>query len=224
MDNFKVDFIEQKALEVMKALQNNNMNPFYAKTSEDARKIVESLLQKGDTVTHGGSVTLKECGILDVLKNGDYNYLDRSAPELTPDEIMDIYRKSFFADVYLTSTNAITVNGELYNVDGNSNRVAAMLFGPKKVIVVAGYNKIVNSLEEAANRVKTIAAPINCKRLNKDTYCSEKCHCVSLNSDAPVMTSGCDSADRICRNFTVMTKQGNKDRVYVIIVGEELGY
>lgn len=224
MDAFKDNFIEEKALLVMKALEKNNMNPFFAKTADDARKIVESLLKKGDTVTHGGSVTLKECGIIDMLKNGDYNYLDRSAPGLSSDEIMEIYRKSFFADAYLTSTNAITVNGELYNVDGNSNRVAAMLFGPEKVIVVAGYNKIVNSLDEAANRVKSIAAPVNCKRLNKDTYCSEKCQCVSLNSDSPTITSGCDSADRICRNFTVMTKQGNKERVYVIIVGEELGY
>ena len=202
MDTFKEKFIEEKALRVIKSLESNNMNPFYAKTSDDARKIVESLLKEGDTVSHGGSVTLKECGIIDMLKSGKYNYLDRSKPGLSPDEIMEVYRKTFFADVYLTSTNAITTNGELYNVDGNSNRVAAMLFGPQKVIVVAGYNKIVNSLEEAANRVKSIAAPINCMRLNKDTYCSEKCQCVSLNNDNPVMTSGCDSTDRICRNFS----------------------
>lgn len=99
-----------------------------------------------------------------------------------------------------------------------------MLFGPKKVIVIAGYNKIVNSIEEAANRVKSIAAPINCMRLDKNTYCKEKCQCVSLNDSNASIPSGCSSPDRICRNFTIMSKQGTKGRVNVIIVGEELGY
>ena len=91
MDAFKESFIEEKAQKVIKALENNNMNPIFAKSADDAAKIVESLLKEGDTVTHGGSVTLKECGIIDILKNGKYNYLDRSAPGLTPDEVMDIY-------------------------------------------------------------------------------------------------------------------------------------
>ena len=222
MDSFKEKFVEEKALEVIKALENNNMNGYFAKTREEAKKIAEGLLSDGDVVSHGGSVTLKECGITELLKNGKYTYLDRSVPGLTSDEIMEIYRKSFFADAYFTSTNALTVNGELYNVDGNSNRVAAMLFGPKKVVVIAGYNKIVNSIDEAAKRVKSIAAPANCLRLEKDTYCSKKCQCVALNDDS--IFAGCQSDDRICRNFTVMSKQGVKGRVNVIIVGEELGY
>lgn len=222
MDSFKEKFVEEKALEVIKALENNNMNGYFAKTREEAKKIAESLLNDGDVVSHGGSVTLKECGITELLKNGKYTYLDRSVPGLTSDEIMEIYRKSFFADAYFTSTNALTVNGELYNVDGNANRVAAMLFGPKKVVVIAGYNKIVNSIDEAAKRVKSIAAPANCLRLEKDTYCNKKCQCVALNDDS--IFAGCQSDDRICRNFTVMSKQGVKGRVNVIIVGEELGY
>ena len=222
MDLFKEKFIEEKAAQVIKALENNNMNGFFAKTAEDAKKISKSLLNDGDVVTHGGSVTLKECGITELLKNGKYTYLDRSVPGLTSDQIMEIYRKAFFADVYFTSTNALTVNGELYNVDGNSNRVAAMLFGPKKVVVIAGYNKIVNSIDEAAKRVKSIAAPANCQRLDKNTYCHEKCQCVALNEAS--ISAGCQSPDRICRNFTIMSKQGTKGRVNVIIVGEELGY
>lgn len=224
MEKFKEKFVELKALQVIKSLEENNMNGFFVKTKEDAKKLVEELINKGDVVSHGGSVTLDECGIKDLLSNGNYEYLDRSAPNLTSDEIMDIYRKTFFADVYLTSTNAITTNGELYNVDGNSNRISAMLFGPKKVIVIAGYNKIVNSIEEAANRVKSIAAPANCMRLDKKTYCSEKGECVALSQGDSSICSGCSSSDRICRNFTIMSKQGNKGRVNVIIVGEELGY
>ena len=224
MDSFKEKFIEQKASAVIKALEENNMNGFFAKTAEDAKKIAQSILNPGDVVSHGGSVTLKECGITDLLKNGSYTYLDRSDPELTFEQINEIYRKTFSADVYFTSTNALTVNGELYNVDGNSNRVAAMLFGPKKVIVIAGYNKIVNSIDEAAERVKSIAAPVNCMRLGKNTYCKEKGECVSLKNGNSSLSAGCQSPDRICRNFVIMNKQNTKDRIYVIIVGEELGY
>ena len=124
-------------------------------------------------------MTLKEIGLIDALKNQGYDYWDR-ADIKDPADYPAFFRKSLTADVYLSSSNAITENGELYNVDGNSNRVAAMLYGPKSVIVVAGINKIVKDLDEAALRVKTVAAPLNTKRLSKETYCAEKGICVKI--------------------------------------------
>ncbi len=209
----------------MKNLERNNMAAYYCNTGEEARQKVLSLINPGDTVTHGGSETLKEIGVISAVKSGDYNYLDRSKEGLTREQVEEIYRKSYFADVYLTSSNAITENGELYNVDGNSNRVSAILYGPKSVIVVCGYNKIVKDLDEAVKRVKTIAAPQNTVRLNIDTYCAKNGRCVSLDKkELPLMCDGCRSQGRICCNYAVSAQQRHKDRIKVIIVGEELGY
>lgn len=226
MDKSFENIINLKINKTIEALEKNNMNGYYAQNREEALKLVENMISPNDTVTHGGSVTLAECGIPNLLKNGGYNYLDRSAPGLTTDDINKIYRDTFFADVYLTSSNVVTLNGELYNVDGNSNRVSAMLFGPKKVIVVVGYNKLVGSIDEAVQRVKCIAAPANCVRLNKNTYCSKKGECVSVKDSDSYICSGCSGEDRICRNYVVMGTQSPavKGRVNVIIVGEELGY
>ncbi len=226
MDEFKKKTLQTKISKTMNALEANNMNAFYAETKEEAKKLAESMLCDGDTVTHGGSVTLGECGIIDVLKSGKYKYLDRSAPGLSREEVEQIYRAAFSADVYFSGTNAITVNGELYNVDGNSNRVAALLYGPKKVIVIAGSNKITDSLDDAVKRVKCMAAPANCVRLDKKTYCSTEGQCVSAKSAGQYMCAGCKSEDRICRNYVVMGPQtpASKGRINVIIVGEELGY
>ncbi len=208
----------------MDALRNNHMQAYYCPTAADALQQVKDLLQEGDTVTHGGSVTLAQCGITELLKNGSYTYLDRSAPGLTREQVQEIYRQAFTADVYLTSANAITENGLLFNVDGNSNRTAAILFGPKSVIVVAGYNKIVKDMDEAFTRVRTKAAPPNTVRLGCDTYCANKGQCVSLNHPDSKLGDGCRSDQRICCNYVVSACQRQKDRIKVIIVGEELGY
>ena len=206
-----------------KALNKNNMQTFIVSTKEEALQKVKDLMPDGSSVSIGGSMTLKECGITDMLSNGRYEFLDRSKAK-TDEEKMDIYRKSFFCDTYLSSSNAITLNGELYNVDGNSNRVAAMLFGPKQLIVVAGYNKIVENTDEAVLRVKEKAAPPNCERLNIDTFCRKMGKCVSLTKETPFMCDGCDSDGRICCSYVVMAHQRIKDRVKVILVAEELGY
>ena len=223
MDNFKNETIKTKINQTVEALKANNMNAFYAETSADALEIAKSILKDGDTISHGGSVTLKEAGFTELFKSGKYNYLDRSKAT-TPEEIMDIYRKTFSADVYFTSSNAVTLKGELYNVDGNSNRVAAMIFGPEKVVVVVGVNKLVNSIDDAVSRVKEIAAPANCVRLEKNTYCKVNGKCVTADDKNGDFCAGCRSEDRICCNYTVMSMQRNKGRVNVIIVNEELGY
>lgn len=204
-------------------LNKNRMEAFFVETREDALKTALSLINEGDTVSVGGSVTLSEIGILDALKSGNYNYLDRYAAQ-NPAEMHEIFRKSFLADAYITSSNAVTENGELYNVDGNGNRVGALIYGPKKVVVIVGKNKIVKDLDAAVLRVKTIAAPLNAKRLNKETYCVKTGHCVTLDNDQGCkMGTGCRSKDRICRDFIVMGEQV-PDRVKVIIVNEDLGY
>ncbi len=208
----------------MENLKKNNIMPFYVKTKEEAKEKVKELLLKGAKVGVGGSMTLFECGIIDLLRSGDYDFLDRYKEGLSRDEINDIYRQCFFADAYLMSTNALTESGELYNVDGNSNRVAALLFGPASVIVVAGKNKIVKDLSEAVMRMKTIAAPKNAKRLSCKTYCAAAGECMDKERTADAMTKGCASPDRICANYTVTGQQRIKDRIKVIIIDEETGY
>ncbi len=206
------------------ALEKNNIQAIVVENREQACREAEKLMPKGSSVSMGGSVTINECGIADMVRNGDYEFLDRTKNGLTPEEIKEIYRRSFFCDTYLSSSNAITLNGELYNVDGNANRVAAMLYGPDQLIVVAGYNKIVKNIDEAALRVKTKAAPPNCERIGLDNYCRIQGKCVSLNNENPEMCDGCSSDSRICCNYVIMSHQRNKNRVKVILVAEELGY
>lgn len=203
-------------------LELNNMKTFIAETKEEALGIVKELLKEGDTVACGGSMTVAEIGAQELLKSGAYNYLDRAGK--TPEEIEKVYRDAFSADVYLTSSNAVTENGELYNVDGNSNRVAAICFGPKSVIVIAGRNKIVKNLDAAVVRVKRFAAPMNTARLGCETYCQSKGECMALASGGSCMTDGCKSESRICCSYVVTAQQRIKDRIKVILVNEELGF
>lgn len=206
------------------ALKSNHMDVYFCKTGAEAKEKALSLIEKGSTVAIGGSVTVSSLGILDELRSGDYNFIDRHAAK-TPEELKEVFRKSFFADSYICSTNAITVSGELYNVDGTGNRVACMLYGPDSVIIVAGVNKIVDSLDEAFVRLKEIAGPLNCKRLNKNTYCQKMGKCVAFaNGKEHEMTSACKSPDRICRDFVVMAEQVQKGRIKIVLVDEDLGY
>ncbi|MBQ7385141.1 MAG: lactate utilization protein [Ruminococcus sp.] len=210
---------------VMENLENNNMKPYFCQTGEEAKELVMSLIKEGDTVTNGGSVTMEEIGVMDAVKERkDITYLDRNAEGLTPEEVKEIYKKAFFADVYLMSANALTLNGELYNVDGNSNRVAALLYGPESVVVVCGINKIVENLDEAVKRVKTIAAPKNTVRLHTGSYCENAGECMSLKNEGSFMCDGCKGSGRICCNYVVSAQQRHKDRIKVIIVNENLGY
>lgn len=204
-------------------LKRNNMLSFYCETKEEALAKVMEFINEGDTVTNGGSETLKQVGVIEAVKNGNFNYVDRSAAE-TREEAEELMREAYFADVYLTSSNAVTQHGELYNVDGNSNRVSAILYGPKSVVVVCGFNKIVKNFDEAVYRVKTKAAPPNTKRLHTGAYCEANGECLSCGSDGSFMCDGCRGDGRICCNYVVCAQQRHKERIKVIIVGEELGY
>ena len=222
MENAVNEIIRLRMEKTKNALENNNMTAYTVKTKEEAADIVRSLLKKGDVIASGGSVTLNQCGITEIIKSPDYIYLDRNS--VAPDKTAEIFRKSFSADVYLCSSNAITENGELYNVDGNSNRVAAIAYGPKSVIIIAGYNKIVRNIEEASNRVKKTAAPANTVRLQCDTYCSKSGECAAFTKESQDITSGCSSDERICCNFLISAKQRHKGRIKVILVAENLGF
>lgn len=215
--------VYQKSIErTASALKANNMLPYIAKNKSEALFLIKDILTEGATVACGGSVTLSEIGATELLRSGAYNFLDREGK--SPEEVQKIYRDAFSADFYLTSANAITENGELYNVDGNSNRVAAICFGPKSVIVVAGRNKLVRTLDDAVMRVKSIAAPANTARLGCETYCLSKGECMALASGSSGMTDGCRSKDRICCSYVVTAQQRIKDRIKVILVNEDIGF
>lgn len=205
--------IDKKVERTILSLEKNNMSGYFVQNEEELLKTIKSILNEGDTVSVGGSMTLIETGVIDFLRKGNYKFLDRYVENITRQELKDIYRKSFLADGYITSTNALTEAGELYNVDGNGNRVAAMIFGPDKVIVVCGINKIVKDVGEAIKRNREIAAPANAKRLNKNTPCAKVGYCLECNSE-----------DRICNEYTLIRRQGAKGRISVIIVNKNLGY
>lgn len=195
------------------SLKKNGMNGYLVNSHEELIEKINELTNDGDTVSCGGSMSLFETGVIDYLRSGKYNFLDRYEDGLSKDDLKKLYRNTFSADIYFTSTNAITEKGELYNVDGNGNRVAAMLYGPDKVIIIAGINKIVENIEEAIKRNERVSAPANCKRLNRATPCVKVGHCMD-----------CSSEDRICNEYTIIRRQGNKDRIHVIFLNEELGY
>ena len=203
---------EIKIKRTIEALKENGINGYSVKDKEQLKELVKSIIEKGSIVTVGGSMTLFEAGIIDLLRNGDYKFLDRYKEGLTRDEIEKIYRDAFSSDYYITSTNALTEKGELYNVDGNGNRVAAMIYGPKKVIVIAGVNKIVKDINEAISRVENFAAPANAKRLNKKTPCTVTGKCMN-----------CSSPERICREYTVIRKPV-PNRIFILLLNEDYGY
>lgn len=203
-------------------LRKNNMEAYVCATKEEAVKVVEGLLKEGETISSGGSMSLEESGVMALMKSGKYNYLDRSTAK-NAQEIEEMYRKVYSCDTYLCSSNAVTENGELYNVDGNANRVSAICYGPKSVIMVCGMNKVVRNLDEAIVRVKTVSAPANVQRLGCESYCYETGHCVALDKGGD-MPYGCHCDGRICCNYVVCAHQRHKGRIKVVLVMENLGY
>ncbi|MCL2481593.1 MAG: lactate utilization protein [Spirochaetaceae bacterium] len=173
---------------------------------------LKDFIPVGSLVAWGGSMTLDATGVLEFLRKGKYKVLDREAAE-NPEKLIKLYMDSFSADYYFTGANAITMDGKIVNIDGRGNRVAAMTFGPKNVIVIAGVNKIVANEQEAMSRVKNCAAPLNAIRLSK------KAPCVSSGKCEDCFDAGC-----IC-SYTVITRRSPvKGRIKVFLVGENLGY
>lgn len=213
MDTNLMFVIEKRIERTIKNLQRNNMNGYYVKTEEELFNLLGNLISNKTIVSVGGSMTLFETGVIDYLRNRDITFLDRYQEGLKKEDRKQLFREVFSVDTFLTSSNAITEKGEIYNVDGSGNRVAAMIYGPDKVIVIAGYNKIVKDLEEAKLRNMMISAPANVKRLNMDNPCLQTGYCVH-----------CNSSEKICNIHTVIDRQFDKDRIHVIFLNEEYGY
>ncbi|MBE6805327.1 MAG: lactate utilization protein [Ruminococcaceae bacterium] len=210
--------MNEKIARVKKALEKNNITVFYAESKNDIADIVKEIVPQGALVSCGGSVTLNDSGVMELLKSGYYQFLDRSAKGVDPDEI---YRKTFSCDAFFTSANAVTEDGVLYNVDGRSNRVAATCYGPKEIVFIIGANKIVEDMAGAVKRVKTVAAPLNAKRLGLDTPCAKLGKCCVENGG---IGTGCSSANRICINFVATAFQRQKDKIKVILCKDNMGY
>ena len=211
MHSAVADNTERRARRVIEALKANNMEGWYLPRADQVRDFVAQLIPAGATVANGGSMTLAETGVMDLLAGGGYNFLDRS--KVSGEALDRLYRQVFSADWYLASANALTEAGEIYNVDGNSNRVAAITFGPENVLLVVGCNKIVKDLAAAKERVEAIAAPANTVRLNCATTCAATGRC-----------EHCHSPARICCTTTIHSFQRIPGRIKVLLVGEPLGF
>lgn len=222
MDMAKKRVQELQIQKTMENLRKNRMEAFYLETAAEVPAQVAALLHEGDVVAVGGSMTLEQTGVMDLLRSGKYRFLDRYAPGLSEEQVRQVFIDSFSADAYLCSANAVTMNGELYNVDGNSNRVAAICYGPRSVIMVVGCNKIVPDLDAAVQYVKRVSAPANAVRLHCGTYCASAGVCQGLGKEG--MTAGCGADARICCSYVVSAHQRQAGRIKVILVGEPLGY
>lgn len=211
--NPKQTYYKIQAETIIKNLEKRQMSGYYCAEKEEAVKTAMSLTKPGTTVSFGGSMTLIESGTMDALKSrSDIHLIDRSLAK-SPEEIKQAYRDSFCADTYFMSSNAITADGQLVNIDGNGNRVAALIYGPDQVVILAGMNKIVSTVEDAVQRVRNFATPPNCIRLSKQTPCA-----------ATGVCGDCFSNDCICNQIVITRRSGTPGRIKVILIGEELGY
>lgn len=197
---------------MVKKFAARNIDAFYCATSAEAVKKVLELIPENSSVTWGGSVTLSETGVLDAIKAGPYECIDRASAK-TPEDARALYGKIVCADYFLTSTNAFTADGELVNIDGNGNRVACLITGPAHVLVVTGMNKLTKNVEEALNRIHNVASPPNCVRLKLKTPCASTGLC-----------GECQSPDSICCQTVITRRSRQPGRITVIMVGETLGF
>lgn len=204
---------ELVAKKVIENLKKRHMTGYYCKTPEEAVSLASSLIKKGSSVSWGGTMTISEIGMMDALRSReDLTLLDRSTAQ-NQEEVEKIYRQVFSADSYIMSTNAITLDGELLNIDGTGNRVAALIYGPKQVIILAGMNKVCKDLEEAMTRVRNISSPPNCIRLNKKTPCAVTGVC-----------GNCLSEDCICNQIVTTRNSRDPERIKVILIEGSWGY
>jgi hypothetical protein len=212
MEQWERWFREKQVERTINALEKNNFETLFFLDSKAALEEVMKRIPDGATVGVGGSVTLAQIGLLDALKNRKIQLIWPQQQAKSDEERLELFRKSFSSDFFLSSTNAVTEDGRLYNVDATGNRAGAMFIGPKKTIIVCGVNKIVKDLEAAEKRVREWAAPQNAKRLGRKTPCVETGVC-----------SDCSSPDRICNIYVALAKRPARTEVVVILVGENLG-
>ncbi|MBQ6408116.1 MAG: lactate utilization protein [Butyrivibrio sp.] len=203
---------ELLAQKVIKGLESRNMSGYYAANKEDALKKALELIPEGSSVTMGGAMSAHEIGLVEAVKSGNYNFIDRDTAK-TPEEKRAAMLAGYDADIFLSSANAMTDDGILVNIDGNSNRVSMIAQGPKKVIFIVGMNKVCDDIDGAMKRARNVAAPINAQRFGLSTPCSKTGSCMN-----------CKSPDTICCQFLITRFSRHKDRIHVILVNDNLGF
>ena len=197
------------AQKVIKGLESRNMSGYYAADKDEALKIALELIPEQSSVTMGGAMSAHEIGLVDALKNGNYNFIDRDEEEDKRAAML----KAYDADYFLTSANAITEDGIMVNIDGNSNRVSAIAQGPKHVIAIVGMNKVCDDVDGAMKRARNVAAPINAQRFGLSTPCAKTGSCMD-----------CKSPDTICCQFLITRFSRHEGRIHVILVNDSLGF
>ena len=197
---------------IINNFQKRNIQASYYKNLDEAKSRILELIPAGSSIGIGNSRTLKRMNISSELTKKGYKVLDKTLAK-TKEESLELKRKSLLTDWYLTGTNAVSSEGHIVNIDHSGNRVAAMIYGPKKVIIIIGTNKITDTLREAVHRAKNIAAPLNAKRAGFNPPCVELNKCID-----------CSSEERVCNSLVTIEGQADKDRIKVFIVGEELGF
>lgn len=197
---------------LIKQFKKRNINAYFVQNKEDALELIFSLLKKGSTVTWGGSSTLKEIGLIEKLKTTpNIKVIDRSAAS-TPEEKEQIMHEAFFSDYYFSSCNAISSDGLIVNIDGIGNRVAAISYGPKNVILIVGVNKVTATLKDAVSRARNVAAPKNAHRFDVNTPCKITNTCENCHNES------------ICSFISIIRGNTVPNRIKIIIINEELGY
>ena len=209
MDNNIVKRNELLAQKVIKGLESRNMKGYYAADREEALKLALSLIPEGSLVTMGGGQSVWEIGLPQALKAGNYDFLDRNLYE----DKRAAFLAAFDADVFLASANAITEDGVMVNIDGNANRVAALAYGPKKLVLIVGMNKVCPDVDAAMKRARSVAATVNAQRFGLSTPCAKTGSCMN-----------CKSPDTICCQFLITRFSRHADRVHVILVNDNLGF
>lgn len=208
----KQKFYEKRAQLLAKNLKSRHFDAYYCETKEDALAKALELIPNGASVGWGGALSAQQIGLLDAVKAGEYQAIDRDQTT-TPEERTQAQKKCLLADVFITGANALSMDGQMVNIDGNGNRVAAIVYGPESVIVIAGMNKAVATLEDAVIRARTIAAPMNKQRFALQTPCEVTGACADCKSE------GC-----ICNQILITRNSQPAGRIKVILVGEALGF
>jgi len=197
---------------LVKNLQSRHFEAYYCDDREEALKKALELIPEGSSVGWGGATSAEQIGLMDALHQGNYRPIDRSLAK-TPQEREQMMRDCLFSDVFLTGANGMSLDGQMVNIDGMGNRVAAIIYGPKSVIVVAGMNKVEDSLEDAVRRARTVAAPMNNQRFGNDNPCSATGAC-----------GNCKNEKCICNQIVITRHCRPVGRIKFILVGEELGF
>jgi hypothetical protein len=195
------------------ALKANNVEVEYFKTGEEVRRAVLTRIPKGALIGLGGSTTLNQIGLIDALRRGNFRLIDQYESGISSEEALERRRRGLLADLFITGTNAITERGQLVNIDGMGNRVAAQIFGPKKVFIVSSLSKIVPDVDAALERIRKVAAPMNARRLGINAACTRDLPCEQ-----------CEPATMLCNFVSIIERQRVEGRMTLFLIEETFGY